>query len=59
LGFRLFITLFRKYKNGKLILKHLGVITPEKKHQKMSYARQAKVIIQNAVYDIQFIDRSV
>jgi superfamily II DNA or RNA helicase len=47
-------TPFRKYNDGKLIFIHLGEIISEIKHQDISLARQAKVIIRDTEFDIPF-----
>ena len=47
-------TPFRKYNDGKLIFIHLGEIISEIKHQDISFARQAKVIIRDTDFDIPF-----
>ncbi len=47
-------TPFRKYNDGRLIFTHLGEIISEIKHQDISFARQAKVIIRETDFDIPF-----
>jgi superfamily II DNA or RNA helicase len=47
-------TPFRKYNDGRLIFIHLGEIISEIKHQDISFARQAKVIIRDTEFDIPF-----
>jgi superfamily II DNA or RNA helicase len=47
-------TPFRKYNDGKLIFIHLGEIISEIKHEDISLARQAQVIIRNTEFDIPF-----